>query len=51
MHWDQFTVLYLTENMRLRGITSPDNLKYAEYLSRLSYTPELYGAIALPSYI
>jgi ATP-dependent DNA helicase PIF1 len=44
-------VLYLTENIRLRGVTSSDNLRYAEYLSRLSYTPELYGAIALPSYI
>ena len=50
-NWDQFTVLHLTENMRLRGVTSPENLQYAEYLSRLSYIPELYGAISLPSYI
>lgn len=37
--------------MRLRGVTSPESLQYAEYLSRLSYTPELYGAISLPPHI
>jgi hypothetical protein len=37
--------------MRLRDITNSDNLKYTEYLSRLSYTPKLYGVIVLPSYI
>ena len=50
-NWDHFTVLYLTENMRLCSVTSPENRQYAEYLSRLSYTPELYGAINLPQYI
>jgi hypothetical protein len=50
-NWDQFTVLYLTENMRLRGVTSPENLQFAEFLSRLSYTPELYETVKLPSYI
>ena len=51
VNWEHFTVLHLTENMRLRGVTSPDNLRYARYLARLSYTPELYDAISLPSYI
>ena len=49
--WHQFTTLRLTENMRLRGVTSPENLDYAQYLARLSYTPELYGPIVLPAYI
>jgi hypothetical protein len=44
-------VLHLTENMRLRGVTSPENLQYAEYLSRLSYASELYNTVSLPSYI
>jgi hypothetical protein len=44
-------ILLLTENMRVSGVTSPENLQFTEYLSRLSYAPELYGAISLPSYI
>jgi hypothetical protein len=50
-NWGHFTVVHLTENMRLRGVTSPENLQYAEYLARLFYTPELYGPISLPPYI
>ena len=33
-NWDDFTVFHLTENMRLRGVTSLENLPYAEYLAR-----------------
>lgn len=51
VNWSYFTVLHLTENIRLRGVTSPENLQYADYLARLLYTPELYGAINLPPYI
>jgi len=51
VNWEHFTVLHLTENMRLRSVTSRDNLEYAQSLARLSYTPELYGTISLPSYI
>jgi hypothetical protein len=25
-NWDDFTVVYLIENIRLRGVTSPENL-------------------------
>ena len=27
-NWDQFTVLYLTVNMRLRGVASPENSSF-----------------------
>lgn len=50
-NWNDFTVLHLTENMRLRGVTSPENLQFAEFLAQLSYNPELYGPITLPPYI
>jgi hypothetical protein len=50
-NWGRFTVVYLTEDKRLRGVTSLKNRQYAEYLLRLSYTPELYGVTSLTPYI
>jgi hypothetical protein len=37
--------------MRLRGVTSPENRQYAEYLIRLFYTPKLYRLTSLLLYI
>lgn len=47
--WSSITPLFLTENMRV--INGEDNQRFAEWLSRLSYIPELYGDIDIPDWI
>lgn len=49
--WPHLTQLHLTENMRLRGVTSQLNRTDAAYLLRLSHDPTLYGATSLPPYV
>jgi len=48
--WTSLTQLHLTLNMRVRE-TSFNNAEFAMWLSTLSYSPQLRGAIQLPPYI
>ena len=49
--WPQLDRLYLRTNMRVRNTTNPQDQAFVQWISILSYTPELYGSVTLPDYI
>ena len=49
--WTRLNRLYLTENMRVRNATTLEDRSFVDWISNLSYTPELNGPIELPEYI
>ncbi|KAF4637609.1 hypothetical protein G7Y89_g486 [Cudoniella acicularis] len=49
--WPRLDRLYLRTNMRVRNATSPQDQAFIQWISSLSFTPELCGPIELPAYI
>jgi hypothetical protein len=47
--WPIFRILYLEKNMRVRPGTR--NEVFAEWIQSLSYNPDMYGPIDLPSFL
>ncbi|POS82216.1 hypothetical protein EPUL_006683, partial [Erysiphe pulchra] len=44
--WSSVKPLFLAQNMRV--ISGPENQRFAEWLSALSYTPSMYGSLDIP---
>ena len=49
--WTKLDRLYLRTNMRVSNATNPQDQAFVQWISRLSFTPELIGPVTVPSYI
>lgn len=49
--WARLKRLYLRTNMRVRNTTNPQDQAFVQWISSLSYTPELNGPIKPPPYL